>query len=239
MFESSSGWFRGSGRYFRGAIFSITTCTRDWVPSQTTPAKNGFQPRKPPFKPAKALKPGRDEVEEVVFQALASSERREMLRIIRTREGGATYSEILGELGLTTGNLNYHLKQLEGLLEKDEERRYRLTPLGERAMSFLRGVDVPENLGDYVSAARTSQVISIHPFVSRLLRMAVVFDCFFLIVWGFIAYIAVTEGAPLFVYAVLAFLLIIGVVALVGFIRALRTAPEYVRRLERRFGLTR
>ncbi|MCX6649002.1 MAG: winged helix-turn-helix domain-containing protein [Candidatus Bathyarchaeota archaeon] len=185
------------------------------------------------------MKPGRDEVEEVVFQALASTERREILRIIRTREGGATYSEVLGELGLTTGNLNYHLKQLEGLLEKDEERRYRLTPLGERAMAVLRGVDVPENLGDYVSAARASQSLSIHPFVSGLLRMAVVFDCFFLVVWGSIAYIAVTEGAPVFVYAVLAFLLIVGAVALVGLVRALRTAPEYVRRLERRLGLTR
>ncbi len=204
-----------------------------------TPVKNGFLPPKPPFKQAKALKPGRDEVEEVVFQALASTERREILRIIRTREGGATYSEILGELALTTGNLNYHLKQLEGLLEKDEERRYRLTPLGERAMAVLRGVDVPENLGDYVSAARASQSLSMHPFVSRLILMAVAFDCLFLAIWGYIAYIAATEGAPVFVYAVLAFLLVAGVVALVGLVRALRTAPEYVRRLERRLGLTR
>lgn len=185
------------------------------------------------------MKAGRDEVEEVVFQALASTERREILRIIRTREGGASYSEILGELALTTGNLNYHLKQLEGLVEKDEARRYRLTPLGERAMSVLRSVDAPEDLGDYVSAAKASQSLSVHPFVSRFLMMAVVFDCFFLVVWGFIAYMAVTEGAPLFVYGVLVFLLIIGVVVLVWLIKAVRTAPEYVKRLERRLGVTR
>jgi hypothetical protein len=106
-------------------------------------------------------------------------------------------------------------------------------------MSVLRGVDAPGNLGDYVSAARASQSLSIHPFVSGLLRMAVVFDCFFLAIWSYIAYIAATEGAPLFVYGVLAFLLIVGAFALVGLIRALRTAPEYVRRLERRLGLTR
>jgi len=185
------------------------------------------------------LKPGRDEVEEVVFQALASTERREILRIIHTREGGATYSEILGELALTTGNMNYHLKQLEGLLEKDEERRYRLTPLGERAMSVLHGVDVPETLSDYVSAARASQAVSIHPFVSSLLLGAVVFTCFFLLVWGYIAYIAVTEGSPVFVYGVLAFLLVAGLLVLVGLVRVLRSAPEYVKRLERRLGLTR
>ncbi len=185
------------------------------------------------------MKPGREELEEVVFQALASQERREIIRVIRSREGGATYSEILGELGLTTGNLNYHLKQLEGLIEKDEERRYRLTPLGERAMAVLRGVDVPEGLGDYVSAARASQSLSVHPFVTRLLLMAVAFDCLFLFIWGYLAYIVATEGAPLFVYVVLAFLLVAGVVVFVGLLRALRTAPEYVRRLERRLGLTR
>jgi predicted transcriptional regulator len=203
------------------------------------PVKNGFLPLKQPLEQVKALKPGKDEVEEVVFQALASTERREILRIIHTREGGATYSEILGELALTTGNMNYHLKQLEGLLEKDEGRHYRLTPLGERAMSVLRGVDVPENLGDYVSAAKASQTISVHPFVSSLLWGAVVFTCFFLLVWGYLAYIAVTEGSPVFVYGVLAFLLVAGSLALVGLIRALRSAPEYVKRLERRLGLTR
>jgi DNA-binding transcriptional ArsR family regulator len=186
-----------------------------------------------------AVKSNRKEVEEVVFQALASQERREIMRVVRSREGGAIYSEILGELGLTTGNLNYHLKQLGGLLEKDEERRYRLTPLGERAMAILRGVDIPDNLGDYVSAAKASQTMSVHPFVMRLLRMAIAFDCFFLAIWGYLAYVTATEGAPLFVYAVLAFLLVAGVVALAGLIRALRTAPEYVRRLERRLGLIR
>ena len=42
------------------------------------------------------MKPGRDEVETIVFQAFASTERREILRIIHTREDGATYSEIRG-----------------------------------------------------------------------------------------------------------------------------------------------
>ena len=184
-------------------------------------------------------KPGREEVEEVIFQALASTERREILSVVHSREGGATYSEILGELGLTTGNLNYHLKQLEGLLDKDDERRYRLTPLGERAYSVLRGVDAPRNLGDYVTAARASQSLSIHPFVSGLLKGAILADCFFLAIWAYIAYVVLAERAHIFVYGVLIALLAAGAAALVWLIRALRTAPEYVKRLERRLGLTR
>ena len=49
---------------------------------------------------------------------------------------------------------------------------------------------------------------------------------------------AVSEGAPLFVYSVLVFLLIIGVIVLVWLIKAMRTAPEYVKRLEQRLGVT-
>jgi DNA-binding transcriptional ArsR family regulator len=140
----------------------------------------------------KALKPGRDEVEEVVFQALASTERREILRIIRTREGGATYSEILGELALTTGNLNYHLKQLEGLVEKDEERRYRLTPFGERAMSVLRGVDASRTLAttsrrEGVPVAKRSPPSSPVPHDGGRLRLLLPRRL------GIIAHMAITE----------------------------------------------
>ena len=72
----------------------------------------------------------REEVEDVIIQALGHRERRNILKIIHSAENGASYSEILGELSLNTGRMNYHLRQLEGLIERDDQRRYRLTPLG-------------------------------------------------------------------------------------------------------------
>jgi CubicO group peptidase (beta-lactamase class C family) len=68
-----------------------------------------------------------DEIEDVIMRALTHRERRNILKIIDYSNGGVVYSGILGETGLSTGRLNYHLKELEGFIEKDEERRYLLT----------------------------------------------------------------------------------------------------------------
>ncbi len=184
------------------------------------------------------MKTPKDELEEALFQALAAAERREILRIA-ARDQGATYTQILGELNMTTGNLNYHLKQLEGLLEKDQERRYRPTPLGAAAVNALRSAaEAPPGADGYVEAARESQAGSVHPTVTNLLRLAIAFNLLFLVMWGYMAYLAVTEGGPTFVLGVLGFLLAAGTLSLTWLIKGLRTAPEYVRRLERKLGLT-
>lgn len=82
----------------------------------------------------------REDVEEVVLQALGHRERRNILEIVASSGDGVLYSDILHELGMNTGKLNYHLKLLEGVIEKDESRRYRLTDLGLRAFRLLRGL---------------------------------------------------------------------------------------------------
>jgi DNA-binding IclR family transcriptional regulator len=70
----------------------------------------------------------REDVEELIIQGLGHRERRNILKIISVAPQGAVYSDILGELGLNTGRMNYHLKQLEGLVERNGDRRYHLTP---------------------------------------------------------------------------------------------------------------
>jgi len=193
------------------------------------------------FKPRnneKHVKIQREELEKALFQALAAAERREILRVA-ARDQGATYTQILGELGMTTGNLNYHLKQLEGLLEKDEERRYRPTPLGAAAINALRSAsEAPAAASGYVEVARASQAGSVHPTVTNLLRLAAAFNLLFLAIWGYIAYMVVTEGGPAFVLGVTGFLLAAGTLTLTWLIRGLRTAPAYVRSIERKLGLT-
>ncbi|GAH17440.1 unnamed protein product, partial [marine sediment metagenome] len=61
----------------------------------------------------------REEVEEIIIQGIGHQERRNILKIISLAEGGASYSVILGELGLNTGRMNYHLRQLQGLVKRD------------------------------------------------------------------------------------------------------------------------
>ena len=97
----------------------------------------------------------REDVEEVVLQALGNRERRNILDVVASSENGVLYSDILHELGVNTGKLNYHLKLLEGVIEKDDSRRYRLTDLGVRALGLLRGLT--EDLNEE-SARRLSSV---------------------------------------------------------------------------------
>jgi hypothetical protein len=82
----------------------------------------------------------REGVEEAVLQALGHMERRRILDVVASSGNGVVYSDILNEMGVNTGKLNYHLKLLEGVVEKDDSRRYRLTELGVRAMKLLRGL---------------------------------------------------------------------------------------------------
>ena len=99
----------------------------------------------------------REDVEELIIQGLGHRERRNILKIISLTPRGAAYSEILGELGLNTGSMNYHLRQLEGLVERNGERRYHLTPLGKRALAVLGSMtdELENGYEEYLTQART------------------------------------------------------------------------------------
>ena len=119
----------------------------------------------------------KEELEERIIQGLAHIERRNILKIISLAEGGAVYSDVLGELGLNTGKMNYHLRQLEGLVERDEDRRYHLTPLGKKALSVLHSMteNLEEGYEQYLTAARSSQGSLISTYVNRWFYLIVVF----------------------------------------------------------------
>lgn len=181
-----------------------------------------------------------EEIERVIIQALNHDERRTILRIIRAQERGSTYSEILGELGVPTGTFNYHLKQLEGLIERDNERRYHLTPLGERSLRVLLSMteEMSEGLEDFLRSTRASQSGSIHPTVVGLIYLGIAFDCLFIAIWGYTGYASLISGGPSFVLALVVVLISLGLIMLYGLVRALKTAPAYVRKIERKLGVT-
>ena len=69
-----------------------------------------------------------EQVENVTFQALSHQTRRTIIRIVQSRNQGVSYTELITDLGLSTGKLNYHLDQLKGLIEKNSAHHYVLTP---------------------------------------------------------------------------------------------------------------
>lgn len=181
-----------------------------------------------------------EDIERVIIQALNHDERRTILRIIRAQEKGSTYSEILGELGIPTGTLNYHLKQLVGLIERDNERRYHLTHLGERSLRVLLSMteEMGERLEDYLRATRASQSGSTHPTVVGLIYIGIVFDCLLIAIWGYTGYMSLVSGGPSFVLALVVVLISLGLIILYGLVRSLKTAPSYLRKIEKKLGVT-
>ena len=99
------------------------------------------------------------EAEEIILQGIGHEERRNILKIIGGAPEGVIYSDILNELQLNTGKLNYHLKLLEGLIERDNDRHYRLTKLGIKSIMVLNSIseDLDEEDIKLVSSAKTKK----------------------------------------------------------------------------------
>ncbi|MCW3996578.1 MAG: helix-turn-helix domain-containing protein [Candidatus Bathyarchaeota archaeon] len=47
-----------------------------------------------------------EQIENVTFQALAHPSRRTILRVVRSKNQGVSYTELITELALSTGKLN-------------------------------------------------------------------------------------------------------------------------------------
>ncbi|MQL54238.1 winged helix-turn-helix domain-containing protein [Acidianus ambivalens] len=65
---------------------------------------------------------------------------RKDILIYLKNKGKATYSEILRDMKLSTGKLNYHLKILEPLIEKEGEY-YKLNEKGEQLVSIMLSIE--------------------------------------------------------------------------------------------------
>ena len=141
----------------------------------------------------------RNDIEDIIIQALGHPERRNIIEILGTSAEGVSYSEILGEIGLNTGKMNYHLKLLEGVIERDNNRRYRLTPIGKKAFMILNSMteDLENGYEEYLGKARQSQgteilkIANIWFIVFSLLSISAVAG-----VWFFIKFEASPGGLP-------------------------------------------
>ena len=175
--------------------------------------------------------------EELMLNALNHKVRREILRLMESK-GSVTYTHILDRTELPTGKLNYHLKQLSGLIEKTTSDEYQLTPLGVKAVTILRSIQ-SNGLDEYFRKVKEVQVKSISPLMRGLLRGGIVVTVLILGFWGYMGYLLYVEGGPLPVLIILIILYGLGIALLLFLVNALRSAPEYIERLERRIFQTK
>jgi hypothetical protein len=178
-----------------------------------------------------------EQIESVTFQALAHQIRRTILRLVQSRNQGISYSELITELRMSTGKLNYHLERLKGLIEKTANQRYVLTPFGKKALEHLDLIDQKISSEDekYVKIAVLSQKTSLQPIAKAFLTISILLSAILTAIWVFLAYLFITEGAPTIVYFLMPILIAVGF-ALVGtFVYALVKTPVWVKRFEQRF----
>jgi predicted transcriptional regulator len=178
------------------------------------------------------------EIEAVIFQALSHPMRRTIIKILETNTKGTSYTELITELGLSTGKMNYHIEQLEGLIEKNEEHRYVLTPLGKKALNQLKQLkyEVTDEDEKYLRIAEKTQKTSLEPTVKSFIIIGIIASSVVIFILASLAYIAITQGGvPTLVYLLLPLLIAIEVSVVATLIHALRKTPAWLRRLERRF----
>jgi len=176
------------------------------------------------------------EIENVTFQALAHPIRRTIIRVIHSRNQ-VSYTELITELGLSTGKLNYHIEQLKGLIEKNNNNYYVLTPFGKKAVEHLKLVDQKISPDDqkYVKVASLAKNVSLQPIIKGFLSIGIAAVTFLIVFWIYIGYIAISEGAPLIVYVVVPVLASLGLCVLVILFYALLRSPLWIKRLEKRY----
>ena len=178
-----------------------------------------------------------EQIENVTFHALAHPTRRTIIRIVQSKNQGVSYTELIGELGMSTGKLNYHLEQLKGLIEKNNKQQYVLTPFGKKAIEHLNLIEQRISSDDekYVKIAVLSQKMTLQPIVKALLTISIALSAVLTAVWVYLAYIIIIEGAPIIIYGIMPVLIAIGF-ALIGIlVYALVKTPLWIKRFEQRF----
>ena len=178
-----------------------------------------------------------EQIENVTFQALAHQTRRTIIRIVQSRNQGVSYTELITELGTSTGKLNYHIEQLKGLIEKNNKQQYVLTPFGKKAIEHLNLIDQRISPDDekYVNIAVLSQKMTLQPIVKALLTISIALSAVLTTVWVYLFYIIIIEGAPIIIYGIMPVLIAVGF-ALIGIlVYALVKAPLWIKRFEQRF----
>ncbi|WP_336024068.1 DUF7347 domain-containing protein [Halobellus salinisoli] len=82
-----------------------------------------------------------DDVSETL-DVLASPPRLEILAVLHRRSDPIRYADLRAELSIDDkGRLNYHLRQLDGIVARDEGR-YALTGRGEELVEAVAAADV-------------------------------------------------------------------------------------------------
>lgn len=174
--------------------------------------------------------------DEVLIQAIDHQIRREILQLLH--DSSKSFTDILNHFDIATSKLNYHLKLLEGFLQKTSEGKYELTALGHRAynimelirkeMSNVNQVDQP-----LVKDAYIAQKQSKNNILTDFIEIGIVGVCF-VIVFMLIMFIAMLfdKTTPLALYFITPGIAIAFLFFLKHLLDMKKSATGFVQRIE-------
>ncbi len=92
---------------------------------------------------------------EWVLKAITNQLRRKILHLINDYNF-MTYTDLLRELKLSTGKLNFHLRQLTGLIEKKDDKSYILTSTGIKSIDLIKQLEDLEDDKQEITVLKSS-----------------------------------------------------------------------------------
>ena len=176
--------------------------------------------------------------EDVLLNALNHEIRRDVLKLLK--DGNKTYSQLLNYFTVPTGKLNYHLRLLEGLIEKDQDGLYQLTALGIRAWKVLENfrTEITDQERPLLRQAYLSQSNENQSFLYLMYVSRMNFKFYMLVLIGItitaigIYYIATGGTSPLVIGEfILGFGLILGGIYWVRKVK--KSAPGFISKMDR------
>lgn len=111
-----------------------------------------------------------------ILKVLDHPARKRIIELLGTR-GAMSWKDLANELGMGTGALYYHLDTLEGIVARDDSKRYALTKQGKEVYEYLKAYPLANSMQSVPLALRPERgsmryLVSIfapRSFLSRIL----------------------------------------------------------------------
>ena len=174
--------------------------------------------------------------EEIFIQAISHEIRRNVLRILM--ESPKSFTDLLNFFDISSSKLTYHLKHIQGFIDKDEHQYYIITDLGKRALKILATIkeDIsPEDqplLKEAYQGQKTYKkslaVQGMNLIIGTIILTLIVSSTIFII-------IILDTQTPWIIYPISILILGIESAVLIWALKARKNTPQIMNKLKKHF----
>ena len=177
--------------------------------------------------------------ESILIKGISHDIRREIIRLVD--EYPRSFTDLLNFFDISTGKLNYHLSQIKGFVDKnDDTTLYEITSLGKKALKVLNMID-DEMRSDrdqkLIKDAFIAQKDAGKPLIVKGISIMIAMLSFFIVLHAsmFIGMILIyneLQGAVI-VFPVLIVLIAIELAGLYWLLQVRKSSPIFLEKLNR------